>query len=309
MRTAVIDIGTNSVKLLIAESGRNGPMRTLREDRVICRIGEGLSRSRRISAAAAGRAMEALERFRRSAARAGAREVVVAATEALRRADNAGAFLRGVRKRFGWTVRVLSAEEEARLAYEAATSDLERPRPAMVDVGGGSTEIVVGSRGVADSWASVRVGCLTLLESDLAKDPPGTAAVERAAARVRRLIPSPPWFGMLVAIGGTAVTAAMMASRRSRNRRPSRVEHLDGFALRREFLDRMIARLAVVPIEFRTNFAGLERDRADIILPGMIILREVMRVLAVSTAIVRACGWRHALAARAARSGTAQVRP
>src|SRR5512132_3176357 len=184
-RLAAVDIGTNSVLLLVAERGADGKLRAVADEAEITRLGRGVDRTGLLSPEGMSATLAVLERYVRQARAAAAQDIVVTATSAARDARNGAEFLQAARTRTGVEVRVISGEEEAGLSYRAATDDFASEaggRPLLViDVGGGSTEFVLG-KGRAVSFArSLDIGSVRLTERCIHSDPP--LPVEQAAVR------------------------------------------------------------------------------------------------------------------------------
>lgn len=283
MMLAAIDVGTNSVKLLVGRvcSGRVIPV--LHRAR-ITRLGEGLGRSKRISPGAAERTLEALAEFRRLAEVRGAEAVAAAGTRALRAASNRAAFLARCRREAGLEVRVLSGREEARLAFcGAAGTQGGRGALAAIDVGGGSTEIMVGEppNRLRASW-SLPLGAVTLTERFLAHDPPTAQELERLRAQARRRLARVPVrrVGDLLGIGGTVSAVLRLVGRRGRAERGEV-----------ESLAERFSRLAAAARER----LGVERGRADIVVAGAWILVEAMKRLGAGALRSADGGLRHGM--------------
>jgi exopolyphosphatase/guanosine-5'-triphosphate,3'-diphosphate pyrophosphatase len=179
MRVAAIDCGTNSIRLLIADVTDAGLVDVTRVMRVV-RLGEGVDVTGRLAPAAIERTWSAVADYAAQIRQAGAERVRMVATSASRDAENAGEFTAGVVQRLGTPPEVISGDEEARLSFAGAVSVLEVPgRVAVVDIGGGSTEFVVGHHAV-EVAVSEDVGCVRMTERHLRSDPP--TAEEIAAA-------------------------------------------------------------------------------------------------------------------------------
>jgi exopolyphosphatase/guanosine-5'-triphosphate,3'-diphosphate pyrophosphatase len=183
MRVAAIDCGTNSIRLLIADVEGSRLTDVVRVMRVV-RLGEGVDVSGSLSRAAIDRTWDAVADYAAQIRGAGAREVRMVATSASRDADNADIFVQGVVERLGVVPEVISGDEEAALSFAGAVSVLDVPgRVAVVDIGGGSTEFVVGETGVGAS-ASENVGCVRMTERHLRSDPPTRDEIAAATADI-----------------------------------------------------------------------------------------------------------------------------
>lgn len=276
MILATIDVGTNSVKLLVAEA-RNGRVRPLEERVTITRLGEGVEKSGHISRPAMDRTLEALVDFREHARSRRAWNIAAVGTRVLRAAKNAGEFVKRCRGELDLDVRVLSGPEEARLAFLGATEG--KTGVAALDIGGGSTEIMTLRS--AKSW---NVGAVTLTER-FGDD------VEAMAREVRRAVKPGTLPRRLIGIGGAVATA--VAIQRKRDLTPGIVH---GRRLSIGQVREMRDRLAAMTLEERKHVTGLEPARADIIVAGLTILAEVMEKARFSSMTASARGLRHGLA-------------
>lgn len=278
---AAIDIGTNSVKLLV---GR-GVFPVLQRIE-ITRLGEGLRRGGRISPEAARRTIAALTRFRQLALRHGVERIAAVGTRALRAARNREDFLRRCEREAGLRVRILPGRAEASLGFAAALHATRARRIVALDVGGGSVEIMTGSRkGMERAW-SLPLGAVAMTERFLKSDPPSAREIAKLdEALLRRLSKIPLRTGELVGIGGTVSVLARF---------------LRGPRFSRAALERLAEKLARQTTVQRER-AGLERGRADIIVAGARVLLGTMHRFRART--LRACtlGLRHALLAEMAQ--------
>jgi exopolyphosphatase/guanosine-5'-triphosphate,3'-diphosphate pyrophosphatase len=269
---AVIDIGTNSVKLTVA-SVAGGRMVVHHTAREATRLGRGLARSGRIDAASARRTAAAVARLARSARAHGADRVVAVGTYALRAARNGRAVARAIATKTNIEVRVLTGTEEAAMVLASVRSRMPRHtrRLTVVDIGGGSAEMAV-ARGQHTLWSrSVPLGAVRLTEQYLHHDPIApeeyarmTAVIDRVVSRLFRGLSDPdPASSHFVASGGTATTAASMAIAAGAAD-PGKVS----VAVLRQLETRCLA----ATIAQRRHFPGLLPDRADIIPAGLAVL-------------------------------------
>lgn len=276
MILATIDVGTNSVKLLVAEAAR-GRVRPIEEHVTITRLGEGVEKTGQISRPAMDRTLEALVDFREHARSRRAWNISAVGTRVLRAAKNAGEFVRRCRGELDLDLRVISGNEEARLAFLGATGG--RKDVAAIDVGGGSTELITAKS--AKSW---NVGAVTLAERF-------DDDVEAMTREVRRVFKPGKLPGTLVGIGGTVATA--VAVQRKRDLTPA-VVHGRRLTLAR--IRAMRDRLAGMTLAERKRVKGLEPGRADIIVAGLVILAEAMVLGGFDELTASARGLRHGLA-------------
>jgi Exopolyphosphatase len=276
-RVAVIDVGTNSARLLVADvrEGRVSPVE--RRSRVT-RLGRGVDLSGRLSAEAIEETCGAIGEYVEAIEELGADRVDAIATSAVRDAGNGGAFIAELRERFALSTRVLDGEEEARLTYLGATSEHSPTRPTLViDIGGGSTELIVGSGEEISFHASLQAGVVRHTERHIASDPPTAVELESLAADVRGLIETAieggPSAEEGIAVAGTPTSLAAIEMQLDPYD-PSRVH---GHVLALPPIQRMLSQLASAPLSERVQIPGLHTDRAPTIVAGVVILAEAMR--------------------------------
>ena len=283
-RVAAVDLGTNSTRLLVADVTGAGVHEVDRR-LVITRLGEGVDARRRLLPLPIARVRNALTDFRRTAAGLRADRTLAVATSAVRDAENGEAFLGEVEWSYGWATRLLSGQEEAELTFRGVTAGRASVEPgtAVLDVGGGSTEIVVGGpAGIAFS-ASLELGCVRGTEQFLHHDPPGVAELESLAGAARAAlvdgIPADVAGSVrtLVGVAGTITTAAALDLGLDAYD-PARVH---GHVVTAGAVEEVLARLAALPLDERRRVPSLEPDRASVILAGLVVAREAMRHLGV----------------------------
>jgi exopolyphosphatase / guanosine-5'-triphosphate,3'-diphosphate pyrophosphatase len=189
----VVDLGTNSTRLLVAEV-QDGRVAELERRTVVTRLGEGVEATGRLSDAAVGRVCEALAVYREVLDRLGADEVVAVATSAMRDAENGPGFRDEIRERFGIDARTISGDEEARLTFLGATSDrLAGAETLVIDIGGGSTEYVTGQAGSDPGFhVSTRMGSVRHTERHLKSDPPTAEEMASLAEDARAIVHEEP---------------------------------------------------------------------------------------------------------------------
>lgn len=276
--SAVIDVGTNSVKVLVANGGRD-LLRALETTR----LGEGLAGSGVLSPAAIERTATAVSAFAARAAELGAQSVTVVGTAACRRARNTPELAARIQQACGLVLTVLTGEEEATLAFTGALRRLPRiaGNTLVVDIGGGSTEITVGVD-EPHRAASIPIGAVTATETDLTTDPPRPedltnviGAVQDELEELGRLHPEMLTASRVVGIAGTIVTVAAVEIGQATFDEGA----LHGFVLTREAAEDVFRTLATESLADRVRNPGLPRERADIIVAGCCILVGVMRRL------------------------------
>lgn len=277
MLAASVDVGTNTVRLLIAQAGLEG-VRCLERHRRVVRLGEGFAE--RLAPGARRRALEALERFGQRLRERGVERVFGVATGVMRQARDAERFLQEARAR-GVPLRVIDGRTEALLTLRGVLWALGGRRHAvlMADVGGATTELVLWRPGGVERWASLPLGVVYLTEGMLRHDPPGQQELEAVRRRVRSVLEEAlrGWGcrgAELIGTAGTPTTLAAM-DQGLRDYDPRRV---NGYRLSREGLRAWLERLRGMPAARRLEIAGLERGREDVILSGICILLELMEL-------------------------------
>ena len=281
---AAVDCGTNSTRLLVVDADG----RTLDRQMRITRLGQGVDATGRLDPAAVERTVSVLEDYRRAMDQLGVERARLVATSAARDAENVEEFFEAAHKATGLRPELLSGDDEGRLSFAGATAALPSSfgadEPALVvDVGGGSTELVVGRPSVPDEAqaASLDVGCVRVTERFLRHDPPSAselAAAERAVRRVaggarRRLPPLEPG-GPVIGLAGTVSTLASLELELPIYDR-SRLHHA---VLSRAQVDRWLERLAAEDSAARLARPGMVEGRADVIVGGVLVLAVTMAV-------------------------------
>ncbi len=292
MTCGAIDIGTNAVLLLIAaeEAGR---FREVADLSTITRLGEGLLKTRRLSEEAMGRTIAALEKYR-MALDAHHGEIVCAfGTSALREAENRDEFIEMAHRRTGFDVKVFSEYEEAYYTYLSVNPD-----PAIlggdltvVDIGGGSTEITRGTRERFIDYVSLPVGTVKLTELFVKHDPPARAELEGLARFVRELLPGKGTWADCTVVGmaGTMTTLAAMIL----GLEGFRKERIHGLSISLSTLDEWVGRLSGMSIAERRALPGMEPGREDLLLQGMVLMREIVASLGTDSFVVSTYGARY----------------
>jgi exopolyphosphatase/guanosine-5'-triphosphate,3'-diphosphate pyrophosphatase len=263
-RVAAVDLGTNSTRLLVADV-HDGRVDEIERRVAITSLGEGVDRRRKLLPAAVARVRNTLIDYRRTAERHGAERTLAIATSAVRDAENGEAFLGEIEWSYGFATRLLDGDEEALLTFRGvAAGRAVAERTLVVDIGGGSTELIVGAAAGVGFRRSLDIGCVRLTErygDDL----------EACASQVRAALPT---LDVETAIGvaGTVTSLAALDLGLADDD-PARVH---GRRLSRPGLTAQLDRLAALPLEDRRRVPGLDPDRAPVIVAGAIILREVL---------------------------------
>jgi exopolyphosphatase / guanosine-5'-triphosphate,3'-diphosphate pyrophosphatase len=305
---AVIDVGSNTIRSLVVGVDKDGNRRVLDDEKEVVRLASGLTSRGRLSDRAMRRALVTLGRLAAIARERGARRFAVVGTSAIRVAANRHAFVDRVRAETGLQLRVVSESEEARLAFESAAHsfDLGDQPCVVVDIGGGSTEIVLALGHHVQQDHSLRLGAVSLTEEVEFSDPVRRREfrrlrrVVRRRLRAARLRADPPP-RVMIASGGTATSLAQIAmARQGLQGRPAH-----GFEMTQAELLHLLNALMRRTLAERRQMPGLSPDRADIIIAGAAILYEVMARLKVNNLRVNGRGIRHALLERMLRPGHA----
>lgn len=278
---AAIDVGSNSVKLTVACRDSVGRFEPLVESSLVTRLGEGIH-LHRLGEPAIRRTLEALREFRAICDRNGCSQIEAVGTSALRDATNQDEFISRAGQ-VGIPVRAIAGEEEARLSYLAVRRDhLWRNSPLLfvIDIGGGSTELVcgIGSSQVPSSRISLNLGAVRLTEAELRSDPPTVAQMDGAVNAVRASLSAydvPAGTGDIVGVGGTCTNVAGVHLGVTENF----AERIHGTEILASEIELQIAKYASRTIEERKLIPGLNPARADVILAGAIILGQVLNRL------------------------------
>jgi exopolyphosphatase/guanosine-5'-triphosphate,3'-diphosphate pyrophosphatase len=276
-RVAVIDIGTNSTRLLVADVA-DGRVSPLDRRSTVTRLGRGVDLSGRLSTEAIEDVCAAVGDYVGILEELGAETVDAIATSAVRDADNGSAFIAELRERFALSARVLDGEEEARATYLGATSERLPTEPTLVvDIGGGSTELVVGTGDQVSFHDSLQAGVVRHTERCFGNDPPTAEEMEALAADVRSLIAMSVGAGIEVAQGIAVAGTPTSLAAVEMELEPYDPSRVHGHVLALPSIQRMLSRLASVPLAERVEIPGLHPDRAPTIVAGVVILIETMR--------------------------------
>jgi len=290
-RVAAVDIGTNSVRLLVADitGGPDGPLASLDRRMHITRLGEGVDATHRLAPAAIDRTLAVLREYRDAIAAQQVTAVRATATSAARDATNRDDFFGAARTALGTTPELLSGDEEGRLSFHGATARLtDEPPPFLVlDIGGGSTELTVGTR-TPEASISVDIGCVRITEAYLHSDPPTAEELSQAVSVVRdevsevaRTLPGLDDVKTAIGLAGTITTVAAVEQGVPYSR-----EAIHGFRLTRAAAEEVFRTLALEPAAERRHNPGLEPARVDTIVGGVVVLVAVLRGLELDELLV-----------------------
>jgi exopolyphosphatase/guanosine-5'-triphosphate,3'-diphosphate pyrophosphatase len=282
-RLAAVDMGTNSTRLLVADSdgaGPAGPLKTVERLMHITRLGQGVNATKRLHPDAIQRTLSVLRKYRDVMDATGVEGLRATATSAARDAVNRDELLGPSSEILGTEVELLSGEDEGRLTFLGATTGLDAPAPHLVvDIGGGSTEFSVGT-GTPEGVLSIDIGCVRLTEAWLHSDPPTPEELSQAISVVQaylddvdRDLPAVGAARTLVGVAGTVTTVAAVEIGLAEYD-PEVLHH---FHLTREAAEDVFRTLATEPAADRRHNPGLEPARVDVIVGGAAILVSVMR--------------------------------
>jgi exopolyphosphatase/guanosine-5'-triphosphate,3'-diphosphate pyrophosphatase len=299
MITAALDVGSNSIHLVVVETDEEKPFRVLTRGKEVVRLGRSAARDRNLSNSAIERAIACIRKFRLRAQAYGAQEMIAVATSAVREASNRQEFLRRVAEETGVHVELLSGIEEARLialAVSVKYRQRHRQRLLVIDIGGGSTELAVTAQGEPAVLISLKLGSVRLTEQYVASDPISEKQLRRLRSELREVIGlrAPEiqavgfdlcygTSGTINALAGISMRRRLAQGRGGAGRRPvdAPLSFRDVRTLNQE--------LAALPLEERMKIPGLNRSRSEIIVAGGQILEAVMETVGVTE--LMACDW------------------
>ncbi len=290
MRIAVIDVGTNTTRLYVAEVNDGAVTAELTRVSRVTRLGAGVDASGRLAEDALEREYAVLDEYHSLIQEDGPKRAVALMTSAVRDAANGQEFADEVADHYGLEVHVISGDEEAQLTYRGATDQLPPDpdgAPTLVfDIGGGSTELVIGHGSRVDFHVSTQTGVVRQADRHIHSDPPTPAELEAVASDVRATLQAavPEQLrtgpsarpGRALGVAGTPTSMAAIAQHLERYD-PTRVH---GYRLTATERDAIFTRLLALPLEQRKQVTGLHPDRAVAILPGIVILTEIMDLFA-----------------------------
>src|SRR3954451_11417663 len=297
-RVAALDVGSNSIRLVVAEVLPSGGYRVLDEERENTRLAAALSQTGRLDPKAADSTVTVLRNFMSIAAGYGVNQVRAIGTSALRDAEDGPEFCDRVRKELKLSVEVISANEEARLAFlsVARAFDISGRKVAVADIGGGSTEIVLASSGLVDQVYETKLGGVRGAEEGGVTGRSSEKRVQKLRDFIDRALKKevgkPPFVpDMLFGTGGTfTALASMIMARQGMAGQP-----MWGFRVTQAQIRHLVADLAAMSLERRRKVNGLTPQRADIIVAGLAIVERVMRQLRVNVVQVHTRGVRDGL--------------
>lgn len=281
-RIAAIDIGTNSMRLMLCEIVGNSIAKKEKE-LIVTRIGKDVSKTGLITEKALVRNIDALKYFKNKADRYGAQEVFTIATSAVRDAKNGEAFAADAKSQAGVDVRIISGEEEAELGLKGVMSEINdtEERVLVIDIGGGSTELVLGNKDKIDYSVSIPAGAVRMTEQFVTSSPIDIKDVANMKDKLEELFREPlEYLGKkridrVIAIGGTATTAAAIFHSLS----IYDPEIVHNTVINISFIDSTFNRLKDMSVQERYDVKGLQKERADVMPAGIYILQHLIEGL------------------------------
>jgi exopolyphosphatase/guanosine-5'-triphosphate,3'-diphosphate pyrophosphatase len=297
-RIAAIDVGTNTIRLVLAEVSPDGTYRVLDEERSMTRLGRGLYARGHIGRVPFERSLDALCKMRAIAEGFEVHELRAVATSALREASNGAAFRREAKQRCGLDIQIIGPEEEAQLAFRSVVRhfQVDTPSLAIVDIGGGSVEVVLVAEGIVNQVHSLPLGAVRLTERYVRSDPLKKKHWRKLKQgideTIRAELGKPPFYpDVMVGSGGTFTNLGEMIQ----CEREGLFGPIRGYEIARADLDRLVDRLRETPLGARRRMCGLNPKRADIILAGAAAVARLARRLGSQRIVVNDRGIRDGL--------------
>lgn len=297
-RLAAIDIGSNSVRLMVAEARSGGDYRVLDDHKETTRLAHGLSSTGLLTQEAIAHTLAALKRMKTIVDGYGVERLEVIATSAVREADNGPEFSRRVKEQLGLTVEVIPTAEEGRLSFLSAARqfDLSDANAVLVDLGGGSAELVFAAKGIIEEIHSLPIGAVRMTEAFLINDPPTKTDLQQLKKHLdnalRDTVGEPDFTPhVMIGAGGTFTALANISVRQKRLNR----QNIAGYEMNRSEVRHLLEFLGHMPLATRRNVAGLNPDRADIIFAGLFVIERLMKWLNVNRLLIHDRGVRDGL--------------
>lgn len=301
VKIAAIDVGTNTVLLLLARVEPDRSLTPILHLQRFPRLGQGIDAGRRLAPDAIRRVIDVLKEYRTLLAPYNPDRIAVCGTSAVRDATNRDDLITQIRLETGLTLEVLSGHDEALWTYRGALSGIsDIGRATVVDIGGGSTEIITGDRTNPERTFSLQIGSVRLKERFLRHDPPTPAELESAIAAVEDALPLPhdtTFAGsILVGVAGTATSLAHLAQ----GLRDFNPRAINGYRMPYTVVEHLFRTLSSMPSAMILALSSVMEGRADVITAGALILREVLAHLGFDEVLVSERGVRYGLVLREA---------
>lgn len=305
MRLASIDIGTNTILMLIADIQRDGSLNVVRDEHFIGRLGKGVDEHGIILKETFHRVLDILSQLKNIADYHGIKRISVCGTSALRDAKNRQEFIDFMKEKLSLEIHVLSGKEEAELTYLGAVSEYlpgtDSGNYAVLDIGGGSTEIVIGSGVRVTSSNSIDIGSVRLTERILKNNPPNDIALENAAQIVRYQLQNILPLSQITNIIGVAGTLTTLAALDLQIPKFDR-NLINRHVLTIEAINKIFQELRPLTLEQLRSYPQIHPSRADILLAGIIILREILMKVKLSKIMVSDRGLRYGILIKSAQT-------
>ncbi len=298
MRLASIDIGSNTLRLLVAETAHQRGLKEIARDRRITRLGGGFTEEAGLKEDAIERTIRVLMEFKDTAVHAGAEHILAVATSVVRRAKNREVFIERVKEKTGMDVRIIDGTEEARLCVEGVLSAVKREKEEIliVDIGGGSTEFVYcGGDRVFETISVENMGVVHLTEGFLRSDPPGERELEGLEKRIEEFLHhvrtslSGVFRKDMCELCGTAGTVTTLASI-EQSLETYQPDKINNYILTYDGVRKIYHRLVTMSLEERKQLLSLEKGREDLIIPGTAIVLKCMEAFGLYTMRVSDAG-------------------
>ena len=301
MKVAAIDCGTNTTLLLVAEVSRGGVTQVYRDEIVVTRMGQGVAATKRFHPSALTRMDECLSHYSKIIASEKPERVLAVATSAARDVTNARELFT-IGEKHGIPIQVIAGGDEAKITFEGATFEYRTKEGlCVVDVGGGSTEVVT-RRNSRIVGTSVNVGSVRLTEMFVTKMPTPRGEVSellnyarQGFNEVREHLPRPP-VCEVIAVAGTPTTLAAVLQNKNYSEKA-----VHGFKIKRQTLEDWLYRLAAMSLDERIHTTGMDSKRADVIVAGTAVLLAALQALGAEAMTVSTRGVRYGIALQAAR--------
>jgi len=297
-RLGAIDVGSNSIRLLVAEFDPQGGIKVIDEVKDQPRLAAGIAESNRLDEFAMARALQTLGRMREVAERRGVKRISAVATSAVREADNGKAFVDRVRREVGIPLRIIDPETEAALSWRSVAHHfpLGTGRALVADIGGGSLELIGAINGLVELTRSLPLGAVRLTEQYLFEDRSRSKEVAKLRSKVRKQLKKAgrwrEWNNVtLIGSGGTFTNLARMVL--ARRGHPTEAAH--GEIIKTAEVEQMLEWLCTLSVDRRRNVPGLNPQRADIILAGLAVTAELLNLVEARSLTVSAFGLREGL--------------
>jgi exopolyphosphatase / guanosine-5'-triphosphate,3'-diphosphate pyrophosphatase len=284
-RVGAVDIGTNSTRLLVADVSESGGIAEVERLLEITRLGDRVDAERRLTDEGIARVDAVIGRYAARAAVLEAEPLLAVATSAVRDATNGREFLAQMADRHGLVARLLTGEEEAEMTYRGVCSRQAVEAGTLIcDIGGGSTELILGGPAGVRDRASLDIGCVRLSERHLHADPPTPAEVDAVRAEAAAALPA-RLTGAATALVGVAGTVTTLATI-DMGLECEIPEAIDGHELPADAVERLLGELAAMPLERRRLVRGLMPERASTIVAGSAILAAIVAATRAGAVVV-----------------------